>query len=132
MRLDQVHGHDRLRRILGRALERDRLPPSLLFAGPEGVGKKTLALAAGQALLCEEAPAAEPCGRCRMCRRIESGLASLDDLRQRADRRPDEDTWRNFRIHPDLVLAEGWWLTRTGRPRPEPEIRVDQVRDLIA
>jgi DNA polymerase-3 subunit delta' len=39
--------------------------------------------------------------------------------------------WRNFRLHPDLVLAEGWWLTRTGRPRSEPEIRVDQVRDLV-
>ena len=31
----------------------------------------------------------------------------------------------------DLVLAEGWWLTKKGRPRPEPEIRVGQVRDLI-
>jgi len=132
MRLDQVRGHDRLKRLLGRALERDRLPPSLLLAGPDGVGKKTLALAVGQALLCEQAPVAEPCGGCRMCRRIESGRHSLDDLRQRADRRPDEDTWRNFRVHPDLVLAEGWWLTRTGRPRPEPEIRVDQVRDLIS
>ena len=39
--------------------------------------------------------------------------------------------WRNFRLHPDLVLSEGWWLTKTGRPRAEPEIRVDQVRDLI-
>ena len=29
------------------------------------------------------------------------------------------------------MLAEGWWLTRTGRPRSEPEIRVDQVRDLV-
>jgi DNA polymerase-3 subunit delta' len=53
-------------------------------------------------------------------------------MRQEADRHPDEDVWRNLRLHPDLVLAEGWGLTRTGRPRPEPEIRVDQVRDLIA
>ena len=29
------------------------------------------------------------------------------------------------------MLSEGWWLTKTGRPRAEPEIRVDQVRDLI-
>ena len=55
----------------------------------------------------------------------------LAELRQEADRHPDEDVWRNFRLHPDLVLAEGWWLTRTGRPRSEPEIRVDQVRDLV-
>jgi DNA polymerase-3 subunit delta' len=28
--------------------------------------------------------------------------------------------------------VEGWRLTRTGRPRPEPEIRVGQVRALVA
>ncbi len=134
MRLADVRGHDRVRSILARALARDRLPPSLLFAGPEGVGKKLLALAVAQAALCEKAPAAEPCGACRACRKISAALAPerLDALRQEADRHPEEDVWRNFRLHPDLVLAEGWWLTKTGRPRPEPEIRVGQVRDLIA
>jgi DNA polymerase-3 subunit delta' len=119
--------------VLGRALERDRLPPALLFDGPDGVGKKTLALAVAQATLCEAAPAPEPCGECRACRRVAGSIRSerLSELRQEADRHPDEDVWRNFRLHPDLVLAEGWWLTRTGRPRSEPEIRVDQVRDLV-
>jgi DNA polymerase-3 subunit delta' len=133
MSLVGVRGHDRVKAILCRALERDRLPPALLLAGPEGVGKKTLALAVAQATLCERAPAPEPCGECQTCRRIISALAPgrLSALREEADRHPDQDVWRNFRLHPDLVLAEGWWLTRTGRPRPEPEIRVDQVRDLI-
>jgi DNA polymerase-3 subunit delta' len=128
-----VRGHERIKAILARALERGRLPPSLLLAGPEGVGKKTLALALAQAILCERAPVAEPCGSCRTCRRVATGLqpAKLDALRSEADRHPDEDVWRNFRVHPDLVLAEGWRLTKTGRPRAEPEIRVDQVRDLI-
>jgi DNA polymerase-3 subunit delta' len=133
VRLADVRGHERIRAILARALERDRLPPAMLFAGPDGVGKKTLALAVAQAMLCERAPAAEPCGACRTCRRVGAALAPthLADLREQADRHPDEDVWRNFRLHPDLVLAEGWWLTRTGRPRSEPEIRVDQVRDLV-
>ena len=131
MRLAEVRGHDRIKPVLARALARDRVPPALLLAGPDGIGKKALALALAQALLCESAPRAEACGECRTCRRVGSGLESLDALRERADRRPDEDVWRNFRIHPDLVLAEGWWLTKTGRPRAEPEIRVDQVRDLI-
>jgi DNA polymerase-3 subunit delta' len=133
MRLADVRGHDRIRAILSRALERDRLPPALLFAGPDGVGKKVLALAVAQAALCERAPAAEACGECRACRKVTAALRPerLEELRGEADRHPDEDVWRNFRLHPDLVLAEGWWLTRTGRPRTEPEIRVDQVRDLI-
>ena len=134
MRLADVRGHDRVRSILSRALARDRLPPALLFAGPEGVGKKLLALAVAQAALCERAPGAEPCGACRTCLKVSAALAPdrLEPLRQEADRHPDEDVWRNFRLHPDLVLAEGWWLTKAGRPRPEPEIRVGQVRDLIS
>ena len=133
MSLRDVRGHERQRAILARALERGRIPPALLLAGPDGVGKKTVALALAQAILCERAPVAEPCGGCRSCRRVAAGLqpAKLEALRSEADCHPDEDLWRNFRLHPDLVLAEGWRLTKTGRPRAEPEIRVDQVRDLI-
>ncbi len=129
----RVLGHEKIRAILARALERDRLPPSLLLAGPDGVGKKTLAFLLAQSILCERSPVAEPCESCRTCRRVGQALdpAKLDALRRQADRHPDEDVWRNFRIHPDLVLAEGWRLTRTGRPRSDPEIRVDQVRELI-
>ena len=131
MRLADVRGHERIRSVLARALARDRLPPALLLSGPDGIGKKTLALALAQAVLCERAPLPEACGECRACRRVASGIAGLAALRERADSHPDEDTWRNFRLHPDLVLAEGWWRTKTGRPRSEPEIRVDQVRELI-
>ncbi|HXK09759.1 MAG TPA: DNA polymerase III subunit delta' [Vicinamibacteria bacterium] len=133
MRLSDVRGNDRVRTILSRALERDRLPPALLFAGPDGVGKKTLALAVAQAALCERAPVGEPCGECRACRKVSAATAPgpLEEMRSAADGHPDEDVWRNFRLHPDLVLAEGWRLTRTGRPRAEPEMRVDQVRDLV-
>jgi DNA polymerase-3 subunit delta' len=133
MTLAEIRGHERIRSILARALERGRVPPSLLLAGPDGVGKKTLALAVAKALLCERAPVAEACGGCRTCRRVAAGIdpAGLEGLRNEADRHPDQDVWRNFRLHPDLVLAEGWRLTKTGRPRAEPEIRVDQVRELI-
>jgi DNA polymerase-3 subunit delta' len=134
VRIDGIIGHDRIRAILSRALERDRLPPALLLSGPEGVGKKALALAAAQAALCERAPVPEPCGECVTCRKLLAALepSRLQELREEADRHPGEDHWRNFRLHPDLVLVEGWRLTRTGRPRPEPEIRVGQVRDLVA
>ncbi|MCG6921018.1 MAG: AAA family ATPase [Acidobacteria bacterium] len=134
MSLGDVVGHERIREILSRALARDRLPPALLLSGPDGVGKKTLALAAAQAALCERAPAPEPCGECRTCRKVSSAIdpGRLRGQREEADRHPDRDEWRNFRLHPDLVLVEGWRLTRTGRPRPEPEIRVGQVRDLVA
>jgi len=134
VKLSDVVGHERVRQILSRALERDRLPPALLFTGPDGVGKKALALATAQAALCERAPAPEACDECATCRRVSAALETtvLEGQREEADRHPSDDEWRNFRVHPDLVLVEGWRVTKTGRPRPEPEIRVGQVRALVA
>lgn len=43
-----------------------------LFTGPQGVGRRTLALRLAQALNCLQPPApGEPCGTCRICRQIE-------------------------------------------------------------
>lgn len=44
------------------------MPQSLLFRGPEGVGKQRLALWTAELLLCQEG---EACGRCRSCRLAE-------------------------------------------------------------
>jgi DNA polymerase III subunit delta' len=68
MPFPDVLGHDRVKGLLSRALVQGRLPPALLLSGPEGVGKRTLALAVARGLLCDEGPG-EPCGRCRTCGR---------------------------------------------------------------
>lgn len=39
-----IFGHDAIKRILGRQLDSGRLPHAYLFAGPDGLGKKALAL----------------------------------------------------------------------------------------
>ncbi len=71
MAFDNVLGHDRVRGLLARALRDGRMPPALLLCGPEGVGKRTLAVAAAAALLCETG---EGCGSCPACQRAERGL----------------------------------------------------------
>jgi DNA polymerase-3 subunit delta' len=48
-------GHRAIAGLLARAISRDTLPPSLIFAGPEGVGKYTTAIALAQALNCQNA-----------------------------------------------------------------------------
>jgi DNA polymerase-3 subunit delta' len=55
----------------------------LLFAGPEGVGKKTLALMLAKALVCERG-AADFCDQCARCRKAEQMFATAqEDLARR-------------------------------------------------
>ncbi len=74
-----IVGHSHLIELLRTAVARDRVPQSLLFAGPDGVGKRTVAIALAQALNCPRATrqarsaGADGCGTCPTCRRIAAG-----------------------------------------------------------
>ena len=71
-----VTGHRHLLDLLGAAAVRGSLPPSLIFAGPEGVGKRMAALALAQLFNCSavDAQAHDSCGRCGACTRIARGV----------------------------------------------------------
>jgi DNA polymerase-3 subunit delta' len=64
-----VLGNERIKKILRLALEKDRVPNSLIFSGPKGVGKGRLAVILAQALNCER-ETADACGECPTCLRI--------------------------------------------------------------
>ncbi|HEX2168183.1 MAG TPA: hypothetical protein VHG09_13195 [Longimicrobiales bacterium] len=68
MSLLPVEGHVDTRAVLAASLASGRLPNSLLFHGPPGVGKQRLALWLGQLLLCASPSADAPCGECQACR----------------------------------------------------------------
>ena len=81
MTLREIIGHRHLTTLIARAIDRESLPPTLLFAGPSGVGKWAVARAAAQAVNCPERvkPAAtdlatDACGKCRACDRIARGV----------------------------------------------------------
>jgi DNA polymerase III subunit delta' len=102
-------GHRATLGLIARALDAGTLPPSLIFGGPDGVGKRQAALALAQALNCPtpirpapwadgSAPplAVDACGQCPVCRRIargqhpdvktiepgETGVIKIDDVRE--------------------------------------------------
>lgn len=81
-----------------------------LFAGPPGLGRRTLALRFAQALNCPTPlEAGVPCGTCRDCKQIESMK------------------------HADLSIVEPTIkdpATKELIPSPNGEIRIEQIRDL--
>jgi len=97
-------GHRTTLTLLSRAAGAGTLPPSLIFTGPDGVGKRAAAVALAQALNCPT-PAAptdrlalDGCGECPVCRRISRGL------------------------HPDVTVIE---------PGDTGSIKIDVVREEI-
>src|SRR5204862_223151 len=82
MPLRDVIGHSRLTSLLKRSVAGGTLPPSLLFAGPSGVGKRTTAVAVAQVLNCLAPAGGDACGRCDAEAR--AGAASADGSLGRA------------------------------------------------
>jgi DNA polymerase III subunit delta' len=73
MNWDGIYGHDAVKRLLDTHRASGELAGGYLFAGPEGVGKRRLALEFATALNCS-APAGErPCGRCPVCQQFGRG-----------------------------------------------------------
>lgn len=105
MLLRDIIGHRRLTTLLARAIERESLPPTLLFVGPPGVGKWAVARATAQAVNCLEpvrSPndhlATDACGKCRACDRIARG------------------------VHVDVIAMQ---------PDERASIKIDVVRDVL-
>ena len=114
-----IVGHRRLLTLLTKSVAQASLPPSLIFSGPEGVGKRRAAVATAQALNCLSpvtgsdqtervaghtfashafVPRLDGCGTCAACRRIARGA------------------------HPDVQMIS---------PGESGSIKIDQVRDAI-
>jgi len=97
--------HVGIRRVVGllaRSIDRDVLPPSLIFAGPAGAGKRQAAVATAQAINClsprGEGESRDACGVCAACARIARG------------------------VHPDVLIVE---------PGESGSIKIEQIREVI-
>lgn len=76
MSFQTIQGHDKVVTVLRRMVASRRFPHALLFCGPEGIGKRSTALALAQALLCTKG--AEGCGACPAC--IQAAQGNHPDL----------------------------------------------------
>jgi DNA polymerase III subunit delta' len=129
----EFHGNERIVAALCGALRTERVPHALLFTGPRGVGKFTLARMFAQAANCERLKD-DFCGQCNTCQRIalladpqrllEQGLAERGES---ADAATVERVPLILQSHPDV-----WALVpdpvRLKNPVARPMLRVGQLR----
>jgi DNA polymerase-3 subunit delta' len=113
-----ILGHRHLLRLLARSVATQSVPQSLIFAGPDGVGKRRVALALAQAFNCVHAGAgsqepgasgrgagaadelaSDACGQCSPCKRI----ARVS--------------------YPDVLIVE---------PQESGSIKIEQIRDVVS
>ncbi len=74
---EEVVGQSHVTSTLKNALEGDRLAHALIFSGPRGIGKTSVARILAKAMNCEKGPAPDPCNACGICREITIG-SSVD------------------------------------------------------
>ena len=70
MNFSDIYGQHRAIEQITTALSSSRIHHALLFTGPDGIGKRTLATVVAQRLLCAEASDNGPCNACGSCVRF--------------------------------------------------------------
>ncbi|MGH9688227.1 MAG: ATP-binding protein [Candidatus Acidiferrales bacterium] len=133
MGFSEFLGNERVIRALRGMLQRERLPSAMLFTGPRGIGKYTLARMFAQAANCQRLKD-DFCGQCDSCLRMaplvapeKLVVAGLTERGESADAAAVERTPLIIEPHPDV------WLivpdpVRLRTPVARPMIRVGQLR----
>lgn len=72
MAFSDILGNERVKKILKKALQKDKVPNSILLCGPDGIGKRNMALVLAKAMNCEQKKD-DACETCLTCRAINKG-----------------------------------------------------------
>ena len=130
-----IAGHRHLFELLAGAAERRTLPPSLIFTGPDGVGKRMAAVALAQFVNCLQPADGDGCGTCASCTRIARMIHSDvlvlepgDDLAATTTKLRDAAKAKKVTVLEPSAAADGDVLAMT-KAKAE-ELGIKKISDL--
>lgn len=135
MRFKDIIGQTDTISTLRYMVEANRLPHALLLLGPSGVGKRTLALALSQYMLCTNRQDGDSCGECPSCSKtsklihpdvhfsfpvVGAGMVSDKFMAQ----------WRQA-LHDNPYIDSNQWLQLIGAENKQGNINKDECLNII-
>jgi len=134
-----IAGHKAIKQKLIGAVQQNRVSHALLFSGPEGNGKLSLAIAFAQYLSCENKSENDSCGTCSSCLKYQKLIHPdlhfvFPVIKKKASEKPISDTyikeWREF-LSNSVYHGFEKWLKKMGTENQQAGIFAQESEEII-